>query len=381
MFFHPSHTGKSLTVPKTNVFTTLVGSDLDHKIKAAAADGEEQWHGLGEKTGTKVWRIEQFKVKPWSESKYGKFHTGDTYIVLNSYIIDGEEELKHDIHIWIGSESSQDEYGTAAYKMVEADEYLGGSAVQYREVQSNESDLFKSYFNNRVTYLDGGAESGFNHVEPTKDTPHLYKVKGTSKAMSLQQVPVSKKSLSSGDSFILFANTALVWVWHGMNANPHEVSRAASLAENLCTEGNVTEMTQGQGDEEYAEFWAYLGDGTIAEDGDDDSDDAIEEFTPLLFQLGSGSPEQVAKGEATKVGFRDTQLQISRDVLDESNIYLLDSGWDIIVWIGKNSDRSEKTSALTKAEEYCKEDPRTADLPVQIIKSGFETETFNNYFK
>lgn len=357
----------------------LIGSDLDHKIKAAAADGEEQWHGLGEKSGLRVWRIEQFKVKPWSESKYGKFHEGDSYIVLNSYILDGEEELKHDIHIWIGTSSSQDEYGTAAYKMVEADESLGGSAVQYREVQGHESDLFKSYFNNRLTYLEGGVDTGFNHVEPSQDTPHLYKIKGTEKGMLLKQVPVSKNSLNGGDSFILFANNANVWVWHGSSANPDEVARAASLAENLCTEGNVIEMTQGSSDDEVTEFWNYLGSGSIGEP--EDGDDEIDEFTPLLFKLGSsGEPEQVAKGEPVKIGFRQVVNQIPKSVLDESNIYLLDGGWDITVWIGKDADRSEKVGALSNAEEYCKQDPRTADLPVAIVKSGYETSDFSRFF-
>lgn len=44
----------------------------------------------------------------------------------------------------IGSESSQDEYGTAAYKMVESDDYVGGAAIQHREVQGNEGEV-RSY--------------------------------------------------------------------------------------------------------------------------------------------------------------------------------------------------------------------------------------------
>lgn len=75
-----------------------VGTDLDHKIKAAAADGEAQWDGLGEATGLKIWRIEQFKVVPWPEFQYGSFHTGDSYVVLNSYQKDGSDAILHDIH-------------------------------------------------------------------------------------------------------------------------------------------------------------------------------------------------------------------------------------------------------------------------------------------
>ena len=40
----------------------------------------------------------------------------------------------------------QDEYGTAAYKTVEVDAFLDDAAVQHREVQGHESELFLDYF-------------------------------------------------------------------------------------------------------------------------------------------------------------------------------------------------------------------------------------------
>ena len=89
-----------------------VGSDLDHKIKKAAAEGEPQWTGIGEKAETRVWRIEQFRVVAWPKSKHGKFHVGDSYVVLHSFVADPtgrSPKLAHDLYIWIGAESTADE--------------------------------------------------------------------------------------------------------------------------------------------------------------------------------------------------------------------------------------------------------------------------------
>ena len=56
-----------------------------------------------------------------------------------------------------------DEAGTAAYKTVELDDFLGGAPVQHREVQGFESKLFMSYFP-KMVITKGGVDSGFNKV-------------------------------------------------------------------------------------------------------------------------------------------------------------------------------------------------------------------------
>ena len=55
---------------------------------------------------------------------------------------------------------------------MELDAALGGRAVQYREVQGNETERFLSYFRPCIMPQPGGVASGFNHVE-VNDQEHV----------------------------------------------------------------------------------------------------------------------------------------------------------------------------------------------------------------
>lgn len=62
---------------------------------------------------------------------------------------------------------------------VQLDDHLGGSPVQYREVQDHESPLFLSHFPKGVRYAPGGIASGFIHVDRNApDEKRLFQVKG-----------------------------------------------------------------------------------------------------------------------------------------------------------------------------------------------------------
>lgn len=114
------------------------GSD-EHKARTkTAAEKEQAWENCGQKTGVQVWRIEKFKVEHWPQERYGEFYGGDSYIILHTKENDAGKR-SYDVFFWLGSETSQDEAGSAAYKTVELDDYLGDEPVQYREVQGKKN--------------------------------------------------------------------------------------------------------------------------------------------------------------------------------------------------------------------------------------------------
>lgn len=368
----------------------LIGSDLDRKIKAAAAKNEPQWTNVGKTVELRIWRIEQFIVKPWPKGKYGKFHTGDSYVILNTYKpIPSNPKLAYDIHIWIGDESSQDEYGTAAYKMVELDDKLGGAAVQHREVQDKESQKFLKYFNNNITHLAGGVESGFNHVEPSSVEPHLYRVKGTKQNLAMVQLPVRRDQLNSGDVFILVGGDDAVWLWIGADANSEEVAKGRSVARTFCKKGNVVVLDQGKndGEAEVADFWAFLP-GKVTTMGvfkkslhvkdADEMDSKVKAFIPVLYNLLGMSRVAIAK--PVPVGPTKAKTpRIKRKELKQDHGYLLDTGFHVFIWLGKNVKQRVKVDAIPQSATYFKKHKRPL-LPVTLLKSGQETSDFNDFF-
>jgi len=368
----------------------LIGSDLDKKIKEAAAKGEPQWTDVGNTVQLKIWRIEQFVVKPWPKFKYGRFHTGDSYVVCNSYKPDPDKpKIAHDIHIWIGDESTQDEYGTAAYKMTELDAKLGGIAVHHREIQKAESEQFLNYFNGKVIYLAGGVDSGFHHVDASDKEPHLYRVKGTCKSVAIWQVPVRRDSMNGGDVFILVAGAEKVWLWCGVDSNKDERAQGLKVARDFCAHDRVKTLDQGQndGEDEAKDFWKYLPKHisqvkrSLKIKKGSYRDSLVGRFNPVLYKLandGSHSFQHVANARMIRsVAIREPKFK--RYLLQQQHAYLLDTGFHIFIWLGKEAAASVKHDAVSHVHSYIEKHKRP-ELPLTILKAGFETARFNNFF-
>lgn len=341
----------------------LFGSDTEKQVKKESACAEPAWEGAGQEVGLQIWRIVKFKVDSWPKEDYGKFFSGDSYIILNTYNPSPDsEELAWDVHFWIGSKSTQDEYGTVAYKTVELDTFLDDAAVQHREVQGHESQQFLGYFD-EVTIMEGGADSGFRHVGPEAYTPRLLHFSGQRKNIVVKEVPCCRTRLNSDDVFILDQGTQL-YQWNGTGCNKDEKFKAMQYLIKLKGErGDASSETLEEADtSESHPFYDFLT--AEDEEGDDEVDEAGEKE---LFKVSDASGE--LSFEQVKTG------DITADDFQSGDVFILDCGDNCFVWVGASASPSEKQNAMGYAHNHLMKSSH-ALVPITVIKEGQHNSDF-----
>jgi gelsolin len=324
----------------------LFGTDVEKEIKRYAADGEPAWKKIKKTPGIEVWRVEKFQIKEWPQNQYGHFFDGDSYIVLHTY--KKEDKILYDVHFWLGQYTSQDEAGTAAYKTVELDDYLGGLPVQYREVQGFESERFLSLFP-KIVIQHGGIDSGFKHVEAEKYRHRLLHIKGTIKQTVVREVPLNHASLNSGDVFILDEGMTL-YQFQGKGASGGEKSKAAQIARGIddergskvqihVLEEDGEDKATGKEAEDFKHFWAAVG-GKHPIKKEAGADNQIKQVRQM-YKVSDAS----GKLTYTEVAFKKTSLH-------EDDVFVVSTGPIIFTWVGKGANANEKKSAFQFAQKY-----------------------------
>ena len=326
--------------------------------------------GAGLKPGLQIWRIENKVPKPWPEKQFGKFYEGDSYICLKTKQKPSSSSFEWDIFFWLGDESSQDEQGIAAYKTVELDEFLGGGPVQHREAQGHESTEFMQLFKS-VQYLKGGVASGFKHVERGVHETSLLQLKGA-RIVRVSPVAVSAASLNSGDVFILVMSDTIIQ-WNGSEANKKEKAKALDVTKGIRDDergGKCKILACDQGSE-LPEFWEGIGGKGAVKAAV--SDDVVEtKSAPKLIKVSDAS------GSLVKTEIASGTL--SKSMLETSDVYLLDVGSEVSVWIGKGATAEEKKGGMKIATDYCHEGGRPKGTKVSKVMEGAEPTAFKSNF-
>jgi len=344
----------------------LFGSDTEKQVKKESAESEPAWQKMSRGVGIQIWRLVKFKVQAWPKEDYGKFYDGDSYIILNTYKEEGEDELQYDVHFWIGKHSTQDEYGTAAYKTVELDTFLDDKPVQHREVQGYESDLFKSYFN-QVTIMKGGADSGFRHVTPEEYKPRLFHVSGTRKNIMVKQVPLKKELVTSGDVYILDKGLE-IWQWNGSECNKDEKFKATQYIQTIKSErGGKPQVEVVEERDNGAEFLDNLENFFGGDEEEEDEQHSDDNKTTELFRLS----DETGSLEFNK----SKEGRVFKGDFGSKDVFILDNKKDVFVWVGRGASKAESKNALAYAHNYLK-GTKHPFLPVTCVKEGKENRSF-----
>ncbi|KAL5014039.1 hypothetical protein ScPMuIL_008309 [Solemya velum] len=345
----------------------LFGSDTEKQVKKASAQTEPAWKNAGQKPGLQIWRIVKFKVVGWPKESYGQFFNGDSYIILNTYTEEGTDALLFDVHFWIGQYSTQDEYGTAAYKTVELDTFLDDVPIQHREVQGHESGLFRSYFST-ITYLNGGADSGFRHVRPEEYNPRLFHFHGDRTQVTVNEIPRSRDLLDSTDVYIMDLGLQ-IYQWNGKGANKDEKFKASRYLQDMKSyRGKAqAEVLDEDDTEETHEFYRHLDES--AEDADFHRSDQVTKIPSQkkLYRLSDASGSMKFTLE------KSDKIEMSH--FDTNDVFILDTTKEVFVWIGKKTTKYEQHNALSYAHKYLQTSPNPL-MPVSCLKEGVKNKYF-----
>mmetsp|Transcript_33794 Transcript_33794/g.95643 ORF Transcript_33794/g.95643 Transcript_33794/m.95643 type:complete len:401 (+) Transcript_33794:208-1410(+) len=396
---------KQESVNRRDTNVGLLGSDLEKKIKKAAAEGEPQWEGVGRVPGLQVWRIEQFRVVPWARSKYGQFHEGDSYVVLHTFKkpttkLEGlpaasqasDQALGWAIHFWIGMHSTADEYGTAAYKAQELDHILSDAATQHRETQGCESQGFKDLFSGGMKILPGGVDTGFNKVRDRGAADvALLKVKGEGGRVLVSFEKPSARSLNSGDVFVL-GTPSKIFKWEGSSSNVEEKRVAETVARAMQAErggraslsviSEAASPAWASGSDE-VEFWAALGGRTgcfglrsaVRRPDNNDPKHAAKKGFPCLYRLSDRGWFSGGKLVFAKVPVPPVSK------LRPEDVYILDSGCEVFVWVGSKASEQEKSRSFFFVHQYIRDNRRPTFLPLTRLNQGTESPAFTAALK
>jgi len=333
---------------------------------AGSAIGFMPDDGMGEKT---IWRVEDMDLVEVEKEKHGFFFAGDSYVILYKY---GDD--KSIVYFWQGSKTSVDEKGASALHAARIDnEELGGKAVQVRMVQGREPRHFIKMFGGSMVVFSGGKASGFKNVhdrdEYDEDGVRMFQVRCASGETDARATQVDEKcsSLDSSDVFIL-ETPSKTWVWSGQGSVEEETEQAVRLS-GVVSPGR--EMVMVKEGEEEDEFWATLGGKTEYNTSDDINKPILH---PRLFHVA-------ARPSGTVRAFEIFDFK-QPDLVDD-DVMFLDSGDEVYIWIGKDSDPEEKDQALSLAKKYLDSDPTERDSDnstIIIVKQGEEPGAFTAIF-
>ena len=344
----------------------MLGSIYEKALRMQRAEAEPEWKKIQKSPGLYIWRIEKFKVVPWPKADYGKFFQGDTFIILSISKNEENNSLDYTAHMWVGKDSTCDETGTGAYKIVELDDYFNRQITLIYEEQDYETFIFLSYFEN-IQIMQGGIESGFKQVGKIEYTNHLFQITKQNKCILNREVPLQFTSLNSNDVFVLDAGLK-IFIWKGFMCSPFEKFNGAGLAKKLLDErggrAKLEEFDENDESEEFKNILGFSSEKKMNKLKATKPKSLMNKYVKILLKL----VESDGKYEMTNVPYE-------KESLKSDGTFLIDRGDVIFIWVGKDAKGEEKKYGIVFARKYQLEQQRNKHLPIiQCPEGKFKKE-------
>jgi advillin len=192
----------------------------------------------------------------------------------------------------------------------------------------------------------------------------LYQVKNVGKTVRTVEVDCAASSLNSGDCFFaLDCGEMSTVVWNGRYASPEEQRSAAAAASSMA----AVKATVAEGSES-EEFWAHLG-------------GKAEYFQGVVPEAETDAARLFHCTNATgKFKTEEVPNFSQQSLLDETDdVMLLDTGNELYIWNGPDSNDAERKNARELASTYCQETGRPG-MAIYSIVGGNEPPAFTACF-
>ena len=355
---------EGLALEDTNM--ALFGTDIEKNLRYKNAENEPEWHKIPKEPCLKIWRIEKFAVVPWPEKMYGTFYNGDSFIIL--HIAKVNESLDYTAYMWVGKQSTKDETGTAAYKIVELDDFFHGAVDLCYEAQDNESEDFRNLFE-QIIVEEGGIESGFKKIEAEKWDVRLLRVYMDGKATRTEEMPLNLSSLTQEDAFILDTGLDL-YAWRGEKSKPLLKYNTCIICQKIkdARNGRPKYVFYDEGDKgTKAVMTKYLK-----------NDEVKVKLRARNVRRTRKNPKKMFRLSDADGKLTMTEVAFGKESLDSKDTFLIDNGKMLYIWCGKESSKQEKRLGIPFAQKYKESSSDKLACSIALINEGskkFSIET------
>jgi len=221
--------------------------------------------------------------------------------------------------------------------------------------------------------MAGGVDSGFHHVKPDEYKPRLLHISGYQKHVQVSQIALKTESLNDSETFILDAGLKM-WQFNGSKSTVWEKRKANAVMDEIIAARNgkvqksfIIDGINDKSSPVIEDFWKFFGGRPKAiSDAAEVKEAPDVELTLQRVSDASGVLEikEVSRGKLDKTK------------LSSDDVFIVDAGGHIFVWIGKNSSKNEKAQAMAYALHYLQKQERSADVPICRVIDGKETKEF-----